>query len=88
MKTVRPAKGQLFCKQIDKETVTKSGLFIPDSSSTEPSIAEVINVGEGVPYEQKSRVVYKSYASHDIKLDGNEYMIIAIEDILGEVVDV
>lgn len=87
MQTVQPAKNHLFCKPHEAETKTKSGLLLPGEAATIPSIAEVINVGEGVPYASGSKVVYKTYASHDIKLNGDEYLLLALEDVLGEVVD-
>jgi len=82
--TIKPSKGILFCKAEEAETVTKSGFLLAQSAANKPLIAEVINVGEGITdIKQKDRIVYKSYATSDINLEGNDYFLIAAEDVLG-----
>lgn len=86
--TIKPSNKILFCKPAAKETQTKSGFFIPPSTAEAPQIAEVINIGDHVTgFKSKDRIVYKSYCTSDIKLEGVEYFLIAEEDVLGVVVD-
>jgi chaperonin GroES len=86
--TIRPTKDMLFCKPAEAETQTKSGFILAASAAEKPKIAEVINIGEGVKgIQQRDRIVYKSYATSDIKLEGVEYFLISQEDVLGVVVD-
>ena len=87
MQTIRPAKNQLFCKQHDAEQKTASGLLLTGSATEAPKIAEVVNVGRDVTqFSQHDNIVYKSYSTTDIKLDGNDYFLIAEDDVLGTVV--
>lgn len=88
MQTIKPASNQLFCKPLEGETQTKSGFFIPEKSAEKPQMAEVVNVGESVlQYEQHDTVIYKPYATTDIKLEGKQYFLVAEEDVLGSVVE-
>ncbi len=87
MQTISPAPKVLFCKPKEKETVTRSGFFLAEEEALAPQIAEVINIGEGVTYKPHDQIVYKSYTTSDIKLDGNEYFLINEEDVLGKVVE-
>ena len=88
MQTVIPAKSQLFCKPNEKQTKTPSGFILADTAAEKPSTAEVINAGESTPYKSKDIIIYKSYATTDIKLNGEEYFLIAEEDVLGTVIEV
>lgn len=88
MKTVKPASKQLFCKPQEAVTKTKSGFFIPEKNAEKPKVAEVINVGSGVKeFKQKDLVIYKSYSTNDIKLDGEEYFLVNEADVLGAIVE-
>lgn len=88
MKTIKPSAHQLFVKPDEKETKTASGLYMTEASAEKPSTAVVINVGSEVQgFEPDDKVVYKSYASTEIKLNGDEYMLLADEDVLGVIVD-
>ena len=89
MQTIRPAVNQLFCKRKEAETRTKSGIILQQKTVDKPHIAEVINGGSSVKgYQQKDTVIYKPYSTTDIKLEGEEYFLIAEEDVLGTVVEV
>ncbi len=89
MKTISPAKNQLFCKPEDTVKKTSSGILLADQAAEKPLIAEVINVGNNVTdYASKDKIVYKSYTTNDIKLDGAEYFLIDVDDVLGKVVEI
>jgi chaperonin GroES len=87
MKTVKPSPTHLFCKPDEAETETASG-FLLAAAAEKPKTAHVINVGSNVStYHPKETIIYKSYATTELKLEGEEYFLIAEEDVLGVVID-
>lgn len=88
MQTVKPAAKQLFCRPNEAEEITKSGFYLQKGSLEKPQTAEVINVGSDVKgFKQKDTIVYKPYATTDLKVDGKQYFLIAEEDVLGTMVE-
>lgn len=89
VQTVRPAKNQLFCKPVEAETKTTSGILLTSAAVEKPKLAEVINVGEGVTgFNPHDQIIYKSYSTTDIQLNRDEFFLVAEEDVLGIVVDI
>lgn len=87
MQTIRPANKYLFCKPEEATATTKSGIILAEAAVEKPKTAVVINVGAEVKgYSAKDKIVYKPYATTEFKLDGDEYFLIADEDVLGTVV--
>lgn len=87
MSTIKPAPTQLFCKETSPEVQTKSGLFLPNQSVDKTQTADVIGVGVEVKhYQPKDQIIYKPYATTEIKLNGIEYFLVDQEDVLGTVV--
>lgn len=94
MTTIRPLFDRILVKRNDEPTQTKSGLFLPESSSKEkPVEGTVLAIGSGrVSDEGKvspltvqvgDRVVFGKYSGTEIKLDGEERLILREDDILG-----
>lgn len=89
MQTVAPGQGQIFARPDEAETKTASGILLSDKSVEKPRTAKVINVGEGVKwYEANDTIVYKSYAPTELKLNNEDFILIAVEDVLGKVIEV
>ncbi len=89
MQTIKPNGSYIFAKPSERETKTQSGILLTDNSADQPKTAEVINVGPNVKtVKAKDTIVYKVYTTSDIKLNGQEFIIVAEEDVLGEVIDV
>lgn len=89
MKTIKPNGSYIFAKPIERETKTASGFLLTEGAAEQPKSAEVINIGPNVTtVTPKSIIVYKIYTTTDIKLNGQEYILLAEEDVLGEVIDV
>jgi chaperonin GroES len=89
MQTIQPAPNKLFIKPTKKEEKTQSGLILMDKSVDAPKTAEVINVGIGVSgYKQHDIIVYKTYATTELKLNGEDYMLVDEEDVMGVVMDI
>ena len=90
---VRPLGDRVIVKALPKEEKTKGGVILPDSAKEKTQQGEVIAVGKGnshengtkVPMEVKvgDKVLYGKYSGTDIKLDGEEYLIVKESEILG-----
>jgi chaperonin GroES len=90
---IRPLHDRLIVKRFDEEEKTKGGIIIPDNAKEKPQQGEVIAVGNGkvledgkkVPLEVKKgdRVLFGKYSGTEIKIDGNEYLMMREDDILG-----
>ena len=91
---IRPLYDRVVVKRIeDNETSMQGGLYIPDSAKEKPQEGEVVAIGKGkrlengtlVPLEVQpgDRILFGKYSGSDIKLDGQEYMIMREDEILG-----
>ena len=90
---IRPLYDRIVVKRIDEKEQTRSGLFIPDSAKEKPQEAEVVAVGQGkrledgkiVPMEVKpgDKILFGKYSGNEITLDGEDYLIMREDDVLG-----
>lgn len=89
---IRPLGDKVVVKQLDSEEKTKSGIVLPDTAKEKPQEGEVIAVGSGKVIDGKKvsletkvgdRVLYKKYGPDEIKIDGEEYLILSEDDILA-----
>lgn len=90
---LKPLGDRIVVKQTDAEEKTKSGLVLPDTAKEKPQEAKVISVGSGrlledggiKPLEVKAgdRVLYGKYSGTEVKIDGEEYLILREEDVLA-----
>ena len=94
MKTkVKPLSDRVLTRRIEAEEQVKGGIIIPDTAKETPLEAEVIVVGPGkvnddgklVPVDVKKgdRVLIGQYAGTDVEVDGEEFVIVRQDDILG-----
>lgn len=79
---------KVLVKLEEKKEQTKAGLFIPDTSSEEFKIAEVVAVGDGTPEESMriqvgDRVALGRYTGDKIEVEGNEYYVVEQKNILA-----
>ena len=70
-----PLGDRVVLKQLEAEETTKSGIVLPGQAQEKPQQAEVIAVG--------NKVIYSKYAGTEVKLDGEEYIIVKQSDILA-----
>lgn len=93
---IRPLQDRIIVERVEEETTTAGGIIIPDTVSKEkPQEGKVIAVGKGkttsegnvIPLDVKEgdRVLFGKYAGSEIKVEGNEYLIMREDDILGVV---
>lgn len=89
---IRPLGEMVVVKMTEAEETTKSGIVLPGSAKEKPQMAEVIAVGPGgivdgkeVKMEVKvgDKVIARKYAGTEIKLEGQEYIVLRQADILG-----
>ena len=91
--TFTPLHDRILVRRVEAEQKTSSGLYIPDSAKEKPQEGEVISVGKGksndegkvFPLDVKAgdRVLFGKYSGTEIKLDGEEFLIMREEEILG-----
>lgn len=91
-----PIGDRVVLKQLEAEETTKSGIILAATAQEKPQEAEVIAVGNGVIDDTKTvnmcvsvgqRVIYSKYAGTEVKLDGEEFIIVKQSDILAVVED-
>jgi chaperonin GroES len=91
---IRPLQDRVLVKRLDQEDEkTKGGIIIPDTAKEKPQQGKVIAVGKGkvnddgkvTPLDVKvgDKILFGKYAGSDIKLDGEEHLIMREDDILG-----
>jgi chaperonin GroES len=92
---ITPLEDRVVIRPLEGEEVTASGLVIPDTAKEKPQEGEVIAVGPGrlddngkrIPMEVKEgdRVLYSKYAGTEVKLDGDEVLVVSSRDILAKI---
>lgn len=91
---IKPLGDRVVIKLMESEETTKSGIVLPGSAKEKPQMAEVLAVGPGgladgkeVKMEVKvgDKVIFSKYAGTEVKLDGQEYIIVRQNDILAVV---
>ena len=90
---VKPLGDRVLVQRVEAEEKTKGGIILPDTAKEKPKEGKVLSVGEGkvnaegkrtaLTVKEGDRVLFTSYAGTDIKLDGQDYIIMREEDILA-----
>jgi len=90
---IRPLQDRVIVKRIEEEEKTKGGIIIPDTAKEKPQEGKVIAVGKGkvnddgklTPPDVKvgDTILFGKYSGSEIKLNGEEHLIMREEDILG-----
>lgn len=81
-----PLATWVVAEQEEAVTKTASGLYLPDKAAEKPKVAKVVSVGKEVKeIKAGDRIVYKAYATTDLKVDGKEYTLVKEEDIIATV---
>jgi chaperonin GroES len=93
MMKIRPLYDRIVVKRIEEQETLRSGIIIPDSAKEKPQEGEVVAVGQGKRLEDGTlvaldvkigdRILFGKYSGNEIKPDGDEYMIMREDDILG-----
>jgi chaperonin GroES len=90
---IRPLQDRVLVKRLEAEEKTKGGIIIPDTAKEKPIEGKVVAVGGGKvgedgkqrPLEVKAgdKILFGKYSGTEVKIDGNEYLIMREEDVLA-----
>jgi chaperonin GroES len=86
----KPLGERALVKVVEREETTQSGIVLPDTAKQKPQTAEVVAVGQfenEVKVNEGDVIVFAKYSGTEITLDGEDYMILDSDDILGVVED-
>jgi chaperonin GroES len=89
----RPLHDRILVERVESEEITEGGIIVPDSAREKPQQGKVIAVGQGkrledgklIPLEVKAgdTILFGKYSGSEIKIEGNEYVIMKEDDVLG-----
>ena len=92
---IRPLNDKIVVKRVEAEAKTKGGIVLPDTAKEKPKEGVVISVGSGKLLEngsraqfqvkEKDRIIFSSYAGTEVKVDGEEYLVLSEDDVLAVV---
>jgi len=92
---IRPLGQNVLLRRLEAEEKTKGGIVLPDTAKEKPKEGEVLAIGEGeiqkdgkrkdFQVKKGDRVIFSSYSGTEVKLGGDEFLIISEDDILGVV---
>ncbi len=92
---IRPLNDRILVKRLESETTTAGGIIIPDSAKEKPAEGQIVAVGVGKLNDKGERValevkvgdavLFSKYGGTDVKIDGEEFLIMREDDILGVV---
>ena len=90
---ITPLGDRVVVRRMDAEETTKGGIILPDTAKEKPREGVIVAVGSGrvldsgerqaLTVKKKDRVLFSSYAGNEIKLDGEDYLILAEDEILA-----
>jgi chaperonin GroES len=92
---IRPLNDRIIVRRMDEQELMRGGLYIPDTAKEKPQEGEVLAVGNGklldngqriaIDLKPGDKILFGKYAGTEIKLDGDEYLILREDDVLGVV---
>jgi chaperonin GroES len=90
---LKPLQDRILVQRVEEETTTKGGIIIPDSAKEKPAEGKVVAVGEGkvaddgkrvaLEVKEGDRILFGKYSGTEVKIDGEEYLIMREDDVLG-----
>jgi chaperonin GroES len=92
---IKPLQDRIIVKRLEEEEKTKGGIIIPDAAKEKPQEGKVIAAGDGKVLGQKfaltvkvgDKILFGKYSGTEIKIDGEEHLIMREDDVLGIVED-
>lgn len=93
---IQPHGDRVVIEHVEQNEKTSAGIFLPDTAKEKPQEGVIVAVGDcgrilssGTILEQKlkvgDRVIYSKYAGNEVKIEGKEYLIVKVEDVLATV---
>ncbi len=91
--SVRPLGEKLLIKRVEVESKTRGGIVLPDTAKEKPTEGKVVALGDGkllksggrasFQVKKGDRVIFNSYGGTEVKVDGEEYLLMSEDDILA-----
>jgi len=95
MAKIKPLNDKIVVKRLEAEERTKGGIVLPDTAKEKPKEGRVVSVGQGklldngrraeLTVKENDRVIFSSYAGTEVKLGGEEFLILSEDDVLAVV---
>lgn len=93
MSAIKPIGDKVLVKRLEAEEKTKGGIVLPETAKEKPKEGKVVSVGEGrlldngqrvaFTVKEGDRIIFSSYAGTEVKVGGEEYLILSEEEILA-----
>ena len=90
---LRPLQDRILVQRVAEETTTKGGIIIPDTAKEKPAEGKVVAVGKGklgddgkpivLELKEGDRILFGKYSGTEVKIEGEEYLIMREDDVLG-----
>jgi len=90
---LRPLQDRILVQRVEEESTTRGGIIIPDTAKEKPIEGKVIAVGKGkigddgnriaLDIKKGDRILFSKYGGTDVKIEGEEYLIMREDDVLG-----
>ena len=90
---LRPLQDRILVQRVEEETKTKGGIIIPDTAKEKPAEGKVVAVGNGkvgedgkriaLEVKKGDRILFGKYSGTEVKIEGEEYLIMREDDVLG-----
>jgi chaperonin GroES len=90
---LRPLQDRILVQRVEEETTTKGGIIIPDTAKEKPAEGKVVAVGNGkigddgkriaLEVKKGDRILFGKYSGTEVKVSGEEYLIMREDDVLG-----
>ena len=90
---LRPLQDRILVQRVEEETTTKGGIIIPDTAKEKPAEGKVTAVGNGkigedgkriaLEIKKGDRILFGKYSGSEVKISGEEYLIMREDDVLG-----
>ncbi len=90
---LRPLQDRILVRRVEEEEKTKGGIIIPDTAKEKPAEGKVVEVGKGkldesgkriaLEVKKGDRILFGKYSGTEVKIEGEEYLIMREEDVLG-----
>ena len=91
--SLRPLSDRILVERVEEDEKTKGGIIIPDTAKEKPAEGKIVATGNGrlgedgklLPMDVKvgDRILFSKYGGTDVKIDGNDYLILRQDDVLG-----
>jgi len=91
--SLRPLSDRILVERVEEDAKTKGGIIIPDTAKEKPAEGKIVAMGNGrmgedgklIPMDVKvgDLVLFSKYGGTDVKIDGNDYLILRQDDVLG-----